>query len=397
MTILRKLIQAEINSVGDDEVEVIISTSALARDGHILVPEGCVSDNYRRNPIWLWSHDTDVPTGNAENITITTDSISCRVRFAPRGISPRADEVNGLVKAGVIRAASIGFDPIEMEPLDPKKPRGGQRITKWDWLEASWVSVPSDVKALVTARAHGEDDMSDALADAADGTTAAPAATPVVRAVPNAGRAGKITFSRGLYQVASLCYMFEELGWQLDMAKYEAAAEEDSSKVPGMLAAVLADLGDALLAMTAEEVAEALAGRDIEPEEDPDDIVLVIEDRAHIRAAATPAVRAFRRGLAHAKLRAGKTLSADTARCLREAKALHEDAMDLHRSAMRKHKDGVAAVNDMLDRAGASAEEADETQSTETAAADASETDGKRMNAQFRRRQAEALGLAAVE
>jgi hypothetical protein len=95
MTMIRKLIAAEIRELGDDEVEVIMSTSALARDGHILIPQGVVLDNYRANPIVLWSHDPDKPVGNAEDTALSGDSISARVRFAPLGISAKADEVRG--------------------------------------------------------------------------------------------------------------------------------------------------------------------------------------------------------------------------------------------------------------------------------------------------------------
>jgi urease gamma subunit len=161
-----------------------------------------------------------------------------------------------------------------------------------------------------------------------------------------------------------------------------------------MLAGVLHDLGDALMAMTAEEVAEALAMHDADPEEDDDDVVLVESERMLIRAAATPGLRAFRRGMAHAKVRAGKTLSTETIRCMREAKAMHEDAMDLHRQAMRKHKDGIAAVNDMFERAGVSDEDSDATQTVQTS--DGVTTDeGSRAAHCAAQRQADLLAIPA--
>ena len=152
MSMIRKLISAQISTLGPDEVEVVMSTAALARDGHVLVPQGCQLVNYRANPIVLWQHSPDHPIGNAENIAISGQSLTARVRFAPAGISHKADEIRGLTKAAVIRAVSVGFDPIDMEPLDPKKPRGGQRIATWELLELSFVSVPADTGAMVTAR-----------------------------------------------------------------------------------------------------------------------------------------------------------------------------------------------------------------------------------------------------
>ncbi len=153
MTMMRFLVPAQISAVGQDEVDVVMATAGLARDGHILVPRGCRLDNYRRNPIVLWSHSADFPVGAAGNIAVAEAQIAARVRFAPLGISAKADEVRGLTKADIIRCVSVGFDPVEMKPLDPAKPRGGQLITVWELLELSFVSVPADVGAVVTARA----------------------------------------------------------------------------------------------------------------------------------------------------------------------------------------------------------------------------------------------------
>lgn len=394
MTMIRKLVRAQINQLGDDEVEVVMSTAALARDGHVLLPQGCRLDNYRANPIVLWSHNPDLPLGNAEDITVSPDKITARVRFAPLGISAKADEIRGLTKAGVIRAVSVGFDPDELEPLDTKKPRGGQRISIWDLLELSFVSVPSDIGAVVTNRAHGDDEMAD-IVESVSAPDVAP--KPANRAKTAMHRGTRVTFTRGLYQVANLCTLLIDLGWQIDMAKWEAEIEGDESKVPAMLAACLGDLGDALLAMTTEEITELLAGHGVElcPEAEEVDVILLVEEREHIAAATSPAVRAFRRGMAHAKLRAGRTLSTETVRCLREAKALHEDAIGLHRTALRKHSDALGAIDDLMDRSGVSEPDGDDAADTEAPAdaADKEELDGERMSQDFRRREAELMEI----
>jgi len=403
MTMQRKIVRALITPVGDDEVDVVMSTAALARDGHILLPQGCVLDNYRANPIVLWSHNPDHPIGNAENIVVSADNITARARFAQLGISRKADEIRGLAKTGVIRAVSVGFDALEMEPLNPKKPHGGQRITAWELMEFSFVSVPADPGAVVTAR-QLEDITGDLpvtvkpeIAASTAASTAAATPKPRKRRANPVRNQGPIQFKRGLYQVANLLYLVEELGWHVDMAKYEAAIEGDGSAVPGMLAGVLQDLVDALMAMTTEELSEFMAGYDVEVEaedEVDDSVVLTVEARAHIAAAPTPAVRAFRRGLAHAKLRAGKTLSDETVRCLKEAAALHEDGMAEIRSGLAKHKKGVAAVNDLMDRAGVADQEDNAAEANENADPSGEPEGEARMSADFRRREAEFLGLA---
>ncbi len=493
---LRKLIQAQITSLGEREVEVVMSTAALARDGHVLLPQGCQLRNYLANPIALWSHDPDQPVGNAENILVEAGQITARAIFAPAGISAKADEVCGLVKAAVIRAVSIGFDIIDSEPLDPKRPRGGQRITKWELLELSFVSVPADVGAVVAARSNGDNIVSDWKTGAAkglpiedsddwDGAAAAdsifawaggkdfdPAKArqgflvydasapsdrdayklPIAHVVDDKltvpkgairaaasrlpqtdipdqvktaageildhyreaagigeenrsaraprtrqtrvtnGVRGRLTIKRGLYAVAELCWLFECLGYEVDAAKFESAIEGDDSKVPAMLAAVFHDLGEVLLAMSQEEIAEALAGHDVEPGLDEGDDVLVVEARAHIAAAKTPKVRAFRRALAHLKQRAGKTLSAESVRAIRAAKAHHEAGIEMSRSAIQTHKKGLAALDDLMDSAGAGDED-----DPDAGPAVVTDDDADRaFSADFRRRQADALALRAV-
>lgn len=157
MTMMRAAVAAQINTLSENEVEVIISTSALARDGHILEPSGCDLSNYKNNPIVLWQHNPDVPVGRAADLAVEGDKIRARITFAPTGISPKADEVRGLVKNGIVSGVSVGFDVIDSEPLDEKQPRGGQRFTKWELLECSFCSVPADPGAAVTARAQPQE------------------------------------------------------------------------------------------------------------------------------------------------------------------------------------------------------------------------------------------------
>lgn len=157
MAMIRRQIDAQVRTLGEDEVEVVVSTANLVeQDALLLLPEGCVLDNFRRNPIWLWSHDYDAPIGRAEAIAIEAARIVQRVRFAPLGISRKADEIRGLVKAGIVSAASIGFEVVEWEWIDPKQPARGKRVTRWVLYECSFVSVPADPNALVTARAPSE-------------------------------------------------------------------------------------------------------------------------------------------------------------------------------------------------------------------------------------------------
>ncbi len=159
MTMIRAAVPAQLNALSDDEVEVVLSTAALARDGHILEPTGCDLTNYRANPVVLWQHNPDQPVGRATDVVVEGDRIRARITFAPAGISAKADEVRGLVKTGIVSGISVGFDVLDGTPLDPKKPRGGQRFTRWELLECSFCSVPVDPGAAVTARAETQETL----------------------------------------------------------------------------------------------------------------------------------------------------------------------------------------------------------------------------------------------
>jgi HK97 family phage prohead protease len=139
--------------LGDREIGVILCTSELGRDGHILEPSGVSLRNYSRNPIALWQHNPEQPIGAVHSAGLTPDgNLAGIVTFAPAGISLKADEIAALAKAGIVRGVSIGYDVIEWAPLDPREPRGGQRVTRSELLEVSLVSIPADTGALVAQR-----------------------------------------------------------------------------------------------------------------------------------------------------------------------------------------------------------------------------------------------------
>ena len=473
MTMLRRAVPVETEVLGEREVRIRMMTGGVKRDGNDIDPMGCVLDNYAANPVQLWQHDPDYPVAINEDLAVDANGITARCVFAPAGLSAKADEICGLVKAGIVRSVSIGFEILESEPLDPKRPRGGLRVTKWELLECSYVSVPADPQALVTAREHraqggtemasewkcgaardlpiddtdagwdggeaakaifdwaGGDSFDPAKArqaflayDAANadlrGSYKLPFARPVngelkvpapaLRAAASrlpqsdlpqdvqdeaakvlaayeakagigaaadgagdGGRSGRRPLRRGMYGIASLAYALDQLGCCQEAAAVEAAFEGDQSEVPALLMEAIKAGCTALIAMTAEECAEMIAG------DDADDIDVVM------MSTRPPAERYHRaRRLLSRLARAGKTLSAATIDTLQQALDHHDAAMAQHRAAMAEHRRGIACIRDMLDGAG-----------VDTTAGDAPvEGDEARARADFRRRQRDKLALA---
>lgn len=134
-------------SLGERQIRMVVSDATPDRVGDVMVPAGCDWTDFRGNPIVLAQHNPDHPVGTAQ-IKIRGGRIEALIDFAPESISAKADEYCGLYKAGVMTAASVGFDPIESEPIGS----GGRRYTKWTLLEISLVSVAANPSATVIER-----------------------------------------------------------------------------------------------------------------------------------------------------------------------------------------------------------------------------------------------------
>ena len=143
---------ATVRAVGAREFKFVGATSQLGRDGHVIIPAGIALTNYKRNPVLLFQHRPENPVARCTGISVVDGELKGSAEFPPLGTSPLADEVCGLVKSGIISSVSIGFEPTETEPLDPKRPRSGLRITRCELLEISLVSVPADTGAVITER-----------------------------------------------------------------------------------------------------------------------------------------------------------------------------------------------------------------------------------------------------
>lgn len=136
-------------TLNDREIRVIASDPTPDRVGDIVVPNGCRLDGFRGNPIVLANHDPEKPIGTAD-AAVKNNRVEALITFAPPGLSKIADEFCGFAKARILNAVSIGFEPVEWDPL----PGGGKKFTEWNLLELSIVSVPANPSALVIQRSR---------------------------------------------------------------------------------------------------------------------------------------------------------------------------------------------------------------------------------------------------
>lgn len=212
------------------QIRVVVSTAAVDRVGDIVEQDGVDLAAYRANPVVLFNHNRDCPIASCVDIGVYGGELVATVEFPPAGVSAKADEVLGLIKAGVINAASIGFMEVEAEPIDKAKPRGGTRFKKVELYEFSFVTVPAVRDALV-----------------------------IERAAPGREKAAPRLTAKSLYDITAVAYALGELNWAATNLAWDSFYAEDGSPVPQQLFEVLNDLGAALIALTEEEVGKVLA------------------------------------------------------------------------------------------------------------------------------------------
>lgn len=132
-----------------DGLEFVISDGSLDRHGTRINPNGWNLDNFKRNPIALFVHDSDFPIGKWENVRAESGKLIGTLKLAAKGTSARIDELISLVEQGILRAVSVGFRVLEFGVAGKSQ----FDFEKQELLEVSLVSVPSNTNALAKARA----------------------------------------------------------------------------------------------------------------------------------------------------------------------------------------------------------------------------------------------------
>ena len=149
MTMKRAYSLLEIKAVDDGEglITGVATTPSTDRMGDIVEPEGA---QFKLPIPLLWQHDSRNPIGMVERAKVTANGIEVVARIA-RGVSTRIDEAWGLIKAGLVRGLSIGFNAIESADI---KGTWGVRFIKWEWLELSAVTIPANSDASIASVKH---------------------------------------------------------------------------------------------------------------------------------------------------------------------------------------------------------------------------------------------------
>ena len=140
----------ERGAVGSSRRSVTIAANDRARTAPELDLDGLRFDNYRRNPVVMWAHDSvgrspsgGLPIGRTLSISRALEGgIVAEFEFLEDDAF--AQRIRNAWDKGFLQAASISWLPLESVPAEG----GVLRDTRAELLEWSIVSVPADPDAL---------------------------------------------------------------------------------------------------------------------------------------------------------------------------------------------------------------------------------------------------------
>lgn len=139
----------------DDPFEFIMSDESVDRVGDVIRASGWDLTDFQKNPVALLGHDHSKPIGVWENVRVTGNKLMGRLKLAKQGTSAEIDTIRSLVEQRILRAVSVGFQPVEAKPM--KEKAGGYEYIKQKLHECSLVAVPANANALAIAKSFGAD------------------------------------------------------------------------------------------------------------------------------------------------------------------------------------------------------------------------------------------------
>jgi len=141
----------------DKGIAWTLSTFDLDRYGERVDPAGWDFKKYLQNPVVEWAHRYDIPAiGKMENLSVDDEGLHGSVFFNSKEFDPFGWSIGERVKAGVIRAGSVGFRVMEIEIPSKEDSKDGTFLIfrKQELLEFSICNVPANPFALAKMRSE---------------------------------------------------------------------------------------------------------------------------------------------------------------------------------------------------------------------------------------------------
>lgn len=147
--VFKQAIRDETKAADPSSMDFVLSDGTVDRMGDIIEPDGWQLGNFRKNPVALYGHDSSaLPVGKWANVRVEGKRLVGTLKLAAAGTSRFIDALRSLIEQGIIKAVSVGFQPLAYEPIDDKNPWDGLRFTKVELMECSLVTVPANPNAV---------------------------------------------------------------------------------------------------------------------------------------------------------------------------------------------------------------------------------------------------------
>lgn len=133
----------------------VMSNESVDSYGDIVLQDGINLERFTKNPIAFFGHRSwDFPIGTWDDLRVVKSSpkrTEGTLKFPDEGMDQTADRTFRHVKAGTLKACSIGFRGKKVERIRDDEDRwtGGFKFHEIELYECSVVSVPAVVDALV--------------------------------------------------------------------------------------------------------------------------------------------------------------------------------------------------------------------------------------------------------
>lgn len=149
-------LRMDIRATDDRKHSFVISDSTIDRHGTIIPIEAWDLSNYMKNGIVAYQHETGGWNNNPDTIIgkgrvwIEDDVLIGEVEYEPEELNPLAEKIRQKVEFGTLRAASVGFVPLDGHWGNERKGEDPD-IFYFDHVELvefSIVNIPSNPNAL---------------------------------------------------------------------------------------------------------------------------------------------------------------------------------------------------------------------------------------------------------
>jgi hypothetical protein len=123
-------------------IEFTFNSGQVDRDNEIIPASALQTDEFMRNPVFLWAHRYDQPSiGKVVQVGAEGDATIGTVQFAPTEF---AQDIFTLYKGGFLNAVSIGFRPSGWI----RNQNNTRTLAAGKLLEVSGVPIPADPGAI---------------------------------------------------------------------------------------------------------------------------------------------------------------------------------------------------------------------------------------------------------